>query len=75
MFTYLFTQVIFLFTFLVLDGIFIMYNYSRLCQIWAAYEKGVNENFYETIPTDMDTINFGLLTSEVKHQFFNKLNL
>jgi len=52
-----------------------MYNYSRLCQIWAAYEKGVIENFYETITADIDAVNFGLLTSEVNHKFFNKLNL
>lgn len=41
-----------------------MYNYSRLCQIWIAYEKGVSENYYKSLP-DVDSINFGLLTSEV----------
>ncbi|XP_026813268.1 DALR anticodon-binding domain-containing protein 3 [Rhopalosiphum maidis] len=44
------------------SGIFIMYNYSRLCQIWEAYEKGVIENFYESLP-DICSVNFGLLTS------------
>lgn len=41
-----------------------MYNYSRLCQIWTAYEKGVVKNIYTTLP-DTDTINFALLNSEV----------
>ncbi|XP_060837255.1 DALR anticodon-binding domain-containing protein 3 [Rhopalosiphum padi] len=44
------------------SGIFIMYNYSRLCQVWEAYEKGVIENFYESLP-DICSVNFGLLTS------------
>lgn len=41
-----------------------MYNYSRLYQVWKAYEKGVIKNHYKSLP-DIDTINFGLLTSEV----------
>jgi len=41
-----------------------MYNYSRLCQVWEAYEKGVIENFYESLP-DICSVNFGLLTSNV----------
>lgn len=41
-----------------------MYNYSRLCQIWKAYEKGIIENYYKPLP-DVDSINFGLLSSEV----------
>lgn len=41
-----------------------MYNYSRLCQVWKSYEKGVIENYYETLP-DIDAVNFGLLTSKV----------
>ncbi|KAL5240793.1 hypothetical protein ACI65C_008203 [Semiaphis heraclei] len=45
------------------SGIFIMYNYSRLCQVWKAYEKGVIENYYESLP-DIGAINFGLLTSK-----------
>lgn len=45
------------------SGIFIMYNYSRLCQVWKAYEKGVIENYYEPLP-DIGSINFGLLTSK-----------
>lgn len=47
-----------------LEGIFIMYNYSRLSQIWIAYEKGISENYYKSLP-DIEAINFGLLTSEV----------
>lgn len=47
-----------------LEGIFIMYNYSRLCQIWIAYEKRISENYYKSLP-DIEAINFGLLTSEV----------
>jgi len=43
-----------------------MYNYSRLCQIWKAYEKGVIENYYEPLP-DIGSINFGLLTSKVSY--------
>ncbi|CAI6366367.1 unnamed protein product [Macrosiphum euphorbiae] len=45
------------------SGIFIMYNYSRLCQVWKAYEKGVIENYYEPLP-DIGSVNFGLLTSK-----------
>lgn len=45
------------------NGIFIMYNYSRLCQIWTAYEKGVANNCYKPLP-DINAVNFGLLTSE-----------
>lgn len=41
-----------------------MYNYSRLCQIWAAYVKGVMKNDYERLP-DINAINFGLLTKNV----------
>lgn len=41
-----------------------MYNYSRLYQVWTAYEKGVIKNHYKSLP-DIDSINFGLLTSEV----------
>lgn len=41
-----------------------MYNYSRLCQVWTAYEKGIAKNIYTTLP-DIDTINFALLNSEV----------
>lgn len=41
-----------------------MYNYSRLYQVWMAYEKGVIENHYKSLP-DITTINFGLLSSEV----------
>lgn len=40
-----------------------MYNYSRLYQVWAAYEKSL-ENGYKSLPL-VDDINFGLLTSEV----------
>jgi len=47
-----------------LGGIFIMYNYSRLCQVWKAYEKGVIENHYESLP-DIGAVNFELLTSKV----------
>lgn len=42
-----------------------MYNYSRLCQVWTAFEKGVSENYYESLP-DPNTINFKLLSSEVR---------
>ncbi|VVC32133.1 Aminoacyl-tRNA synthetase, class Ia, anticodon-binding,DALR anticodon binding [Cinara cedri] len=45
------------------NGIFIMYNYSRLYQVWTAYEKGVIENRYASLP-NFDSINFGLLNSE-----------
>jgi len=41
-----------------------MYNYSRLCQVWKAYENGVIENYYESLP-DICSVNFGLLTSNV----------
>lgn len=41
-----------------------MYNYSRLCQVWASYEKRVVKNYYKSLP-DVDSINFGLLASEV----------
>lgn len=40
-----------------------MYNYSRLYQVWTAYEKSL-ENGYKSLPL-VDDINFGLLTSEV----------
>jgi len=43
-----------------------MYNYSRLCQVWKAYEKGVIENYYEPLP-DIGSVNFGLLTSKVSY--------
>jgi len=42
-----------------------MYNYSRLCQIWAAYEKSIVENYYSCLP-DIGAIDFGLLTSKVR---------
>lgn len=45
------------------SGIFIMYNYSRLCQVWKSYEKSVVANYYESLP-DIDAVNFGLLTSK-----------
>ena len=48
----------------ILGGIFIMYNYSRLCQVWKSYEKSVVANYYESLP-DIDAVNFGLLTSKV----------
>lgn len=41
-----------------------MYNYSRLYQIWTAYEKGVAKNYYKSLP-DIEAIDFGLLTSDV----------
>lgn len=41
-----------------------MYNYSRLCQIWATYVKGVVKNDYKRLP-DINAINFGLLTNNV----------
>lgn len=41
-----------------------MYNYSRLCQVWTAFEKGVSENYYKSLP-DTNTIHFELLTNEV----------
>jgi len=53
-----------IYIYIFLGGIFIMYNYSRLCQVWKAYEKGVIENYYESLP-DIGAVNFGLLTSKV----------
>lgn len=52
-----------------------MYNYSRLCQVWTAFEKGVSENYYEPLP-DINTIQFQLLSNEVssavlKSEFVN----
>ncbi|XP_025197575.1 DALR anticodon-binding domain-containing protein 3-like [Melanaphis sacchari] len=44
------------------SGIFIMYNYSRLCQIWKAYQQDVIGNYHDYLP-DIDSVNFGLLTS------------
>ncbi|XP_050420758.1 DALR anticodon-binding domain-containing protein 3 [Adelges cooleyi] len=44
------------------NGIFVMYNYSRLCQIWTAYEKGVADEYYDSLAAP-STIDFGVLRS------------
>ncbi|XP_025405224.1 DALR anticodon-binding domain-containing protein 3 [Sipha flava] len=41
-------------------GIFIMYNYSRLCQVLAVYEKNYTDNYYRALP-DIEDINFKVL--------------
>lgn len=56
-----------------LDGIFIMYNYSRLYQVWAAYEKRVAENYYKSLP-DVNNVNFGLLICKVSEVLLGKYN-
>ncbi|XP_050543618.1 DALR anticodon-binding domain-containing protein 3-like [Daktulosphaira vitifoliae] len=44
------------------NGIFIMYNYSRLYQIWTTFEKKVAENYYNPLP-DFKTVDFKVLKS------------
>lgn len=47
-----------------LEGIFIMYNYSRLCQVLAVYEKNYMDNYYSALP-DIENIHFKLLKTSV----------
>lgn len=41
-----------------------MYNYSRLCQVLAVYEKKCLDNYYYILP-DIKDINFDLLQKTV----------
>jgi hypothetical protein len=50
-----------------------MYNYSRLCQVLAVYEKNYTDNYYRALP-DIEDINFKVLQKTVSSVVWKNLS-